>query len=232
MTKLLKNNLFKFCSFNEYSVLNLEQSQLFCNHYSAFNDPFECWCKIQSGIPDPKSERDRFHQAIRTWGFTEADENSALEYYYDYLDQFVVHEIAVDAVVDSARITCFSSEPDNLLMWAHYADGLRGFCIEFDRDILLNNVGNKDVYIIPVRYSNQPPTIETMVHSIANDQIWYNEMAIDEEISLRKHLKNHFPRMYAPTKQCSVNRKNCCLIFIQKCLQLNQKPGVMKRKRA
>jgi hypothetical protein len=29
-------------------------------------------------------------------------------------------------------VACFSAAADNLLLWAHYADGHRGFCLEFD----------------------------------------------------------------------------------------------------
>jgi Protein of unknown function (DUF2971) len=32
-------------------------------------------------------------------------------------------------------ISCFSEVHDNLLMWAHYADSYRGFCMEFRTDI-------------------------------------------------------------------------------------------------
>ena len=38
---------------------------------------------------------------------------------------------------DITRIACFGSEPDNLLMWSRYADGLRGLCLVFDDDELL-----------------------------------------------------------------------------------------------
>jgi Protein of unknown function (DUF2971) len=32
-------------------------------------------------------------------------------------------------------ICCFSETYDNILMWAHYADGHRGFCLEFDTSL-------------------------------------------------------------------------------------------------
>lgn len=52
-------------------------------------------------------------------------------------------ELIVNGVDDSIRhlprgewesqigVACFSSKCDDLLMWAHYADGHRGFCLEF-----------------------------------------------------------------------------------------------------
>ncbi|WFU31299.1 DUF2971 domain-containing protein [Bradyrhizobium brasilense] len=40
-------------------------------------------------------------------------------------------------MADSIRIACFGSERDNLLMWSHYGDGLRGFCIVFDEKLMV-----------------------------------------------------------------------------------------------
>ncbi|ROT94445.1 DUF2971 domain-containing protein [Histidinibacterium lentulum] len=39
---------------------------------------------------------------------------------------------------DGVRIACFGSQRDNLLMWSHYADGLRGFCIVFDENLVVS----------------------------------------------------------------------------------------------
>jgi hypothetical protein len=33
--------------------------------------------------------------------------------------------------VDRAGVACFSALPDDLLMWAHYADKHRGVCLKF-----------------------------------------------------------------------------------------------------
>lgn len=33
--------------------------------------------------------------------------------------------------VDQSRVICFSAIPDNILMWAHYADKHEGYCLEF-----------------------------------------------------------------------------------------------------
>jgi hypothetical protein len=56
-----KNNKYKFSSVNRYSLENLSNCQIYCNHYSAFNDPFECWCIEKTGIPDPENENERYN---------------------------------------------------------------------------------------------------------------------------------------------------------------------------
>ena len=37
-------------------------------------------------------------------------------------------------------ISCFSETWDNLLMYAHYADSFKGFCIEYDFDYIKNKM--------------------------------------------------------------------------------------------
>ena len=38
--------------------------------------------------------------------------------------------------VDKMGILCFSEHCDDILMWSHYSDGHKGFCLEFDRERL------------------------------------------------------------------------------------------------
>lgn len=51
-------------------------------------------------------------------------------------------------------IKCFSENWNNLLMWAHYADGGRGMCVEYNLALLK---GNEPVlrHLYPVHYSSQ-----------------------------------------------------------------------------
>jgi hypothetical protein len=65
-------------------------------------------------------------------------------------------------------VTCFSETVDDLLMWGHYADGHRGFCLEFDTaDPLLGSVKQ-------VRYSDQFPKLDvTAITSKKFDQIMH-----------------------------------------------------------
>lgn len=39
---------------------------------------------------------------------------------------------AIAAKMQHQGIACFSAKVDDLLMWSHYADGHRGFCLEFE----------------------------------------------------------------------------------------------------
>lgn len=52
-----------------------------------------------------------------------------------------------------AKITCFTERPDNILMWAHYADSFKGICIEYDIKRLVGN----DIlhHLYPVLYEKK-----------------------------------------------------------------------------
>jgi Protein of unknown function (DUF2971) len=58
-----------------------------------------------------------------------------------------------NSIVDTTGVTCFfSAEPDNPLMWAHYADNHEGFCIEYEITKEIEDLHE-------VNYSSQHPTV-------------------------------------------------------------------------
>lgn len=80
----------------------------------------------------------------------------------------------------------FGSEPDNLLMWSHYADGLRGFCLVFD-DTEILEASPRNSFAVDVTYVDAPPNADAFVYAICSELIDYNEMAIGEAESQAKH---------------------------------------------
>jgi len=55
------------------------------------------------------------------------------------------------------------------LLWAHYGNSHKGFCIEYDEVKLLDTFSNEDLYTFPVKYSNIPPQIG--LNDIVNNDI-------------------------------------------------------------
>jgi hypothetical protein len=188
MTK--KKNVFKFYRVSDYSINAFGNSQIFCNHYSAFNDPFECWCIPQTGIPHPVNEKERYADVYRAWGFEEADfSQKGVEGLHEYCEQFDnEYAESITQYIDSARIACFSADVSNMLMWSHYTDGLRGFCVEFDPEELVKS--SQRAVILKVRYKRKPEYLDTMVYSVAEDQVDFHEMVIDEELGYHKYVKD------------------------------------------
>lgn len=173
--------LYKYFSVSEYSISNLIRNELYCQNYKAFNDPFECWFILKEGIPDPEKEPDRFDKVCQAWGYEKESNDGFFDDYYLYMEELESYQPNIQKFLNGARISCFSKEIDNLLMWSHYADGLRGFCLEFDESLLMSVETEKEASIIPVLYAMDPPLVDKMLFSLADDQIWYHEMAMEED---------------------------------------------------
>jgi hypothetical protein len=176
--KTPKPGLLKFSGPTEYALENLRNRAIYCQHFVAFNDPFEFWTDFREGIPDLETERGRFIAAISAWGFGEASLDTALENSTEYFESLEDSQPRFKEMVDHIRIACFGSEPDNLLMWSHYADGLRGFCVVFDEDLIVK--AEPKGYITDVAYLDAPPLVDSFVYAVACDQEDYNMRAIEE----------------------------------------------------
>lgn len=179
--------LFKYFRFDEWALSNLRDNKLYLNHHSFFNDPFECQCEIRTGFPILGEDSNRFADVLRAWGFERADDETALEYYDDYVFSLEGAEPDIEYYIDIARITCFSRRPDNLLMWAHYGDGLRGFCIEFDEEVI--NASHENAHVYEIFYADSPSVVDASVMAVLHDQWDYNNEAFVETQALSKCLK-------------------------------------------
>ena len=78
------------------------------------NDPFECAID--------------YNASLKTTGYI--DENP----YYEQLNELYVRDLQAKwwEAHKNLRISCLTKEATNILMWAYYADGQKGICIEFD----------------------------------------------------------------------------------------------------
>lgn len=179
-----QKQLLKFSAPSKYALDNLESGQIFCQHYGAYNDPFEFWSEIATGIPDAKREPERFLSALRTWGFYFDTVEEALgeplvsETVEEYFEECASYVPPFELMRKEMRIACFASQRDNLLMWSHYADGLRGFSVVFDEDSLVS--GRHEAYVLDVAYTDKPPAIDSFIYGLAWDQDWYSHVAIEE----------------------------------------------------
>ena len=54
---------------------------------------------------------------------------------------------------DLAYVSCFSEVSDSQLMWSHYADSHKGFCVQYDLKLLQKDPFKTIKHIFPVMYS-------------------------------------------------------------------------------
>jgi hypothetical protein len=165
--------IYKYLAPSSRSLENLTRRQVIARHYTDFNDPFEFWARVRSGVPDREQDRERYLEAIRVWGGDEELEKETPEFFESLADG----QPDFNILYDYTRIACFASNPTNLLMWSHYADGLRGLCVGFDENELSNS---SDSYLATVRYSDGPPVVDSFIYAVAEDQRDYHRMALAE----------------------------------------------------
>lgn len=136
----LPKKLYKYEAFNTYSITKLKNQQIYFRRPADLNDPFDCAISLKS---TPLSQGD--YQAIYDRFYQEASDKLALQSKYitngAINDKFKrdMDKGIIKAFEDRKRInlfergvSCFSEKYDDILMWSHYADGHKGFCLEFD----------------------------------------------------------------------------------------------------
>jgi len=78
-----------------------------------------------------------------------------------------VAEATIEKFLKTNGVTCFSETNDNLLMWSHYANRGRGFCLEFDTKF------TPFEKIRQVEYSSEFPEIDLTESLLENN---YDEL--------------------------------------------------------
>ena len=119
----------------------LSKGELMFQKPENFNDPFDCY-------PDTFSEA-----PVGTLPHAVIDSVSAT---------------MQRAMGQLHGVACLTPHPDKMLMWSHYGDQHRGFCVGFDSDVLENKVPKNDTGMpayegpIKVNYTSERPSGEAV----------------------------------------------------------------------
>ncbi|WP_298449455.1 DUF2971 domain-containing protein [uncultured Marinobacter sp.] len=159
--------LYKFHSYQDYVVKSIAEGSVYFASRSQFNDPLDCNPPIVA--PTYKRFKQVFSRAISSLSCCGQDfkdfatSEKALEIFYRPLADAKGLAHNVRPLVDRVGVLCLTRRFDHPLMWGHYADGHRGFCIGYNIEesykYLWENVDflyEKSIFIRPVEYSNEP----------------------------------------------------------------------------
>ena len=169
--------LYKYKQGEEYDILNLESDDLLFRNPLEFNDPYDSLINIntikvrnlmvensaQIGISD---FRVLFSNIFKPW----------FDEFQEQLDK------ATEGLKMDLRVACFSECNDSILMWSHYANYHKGFCVEYNYEEL-NTYFEPYGGINPVKYINNIEAFgdEYIIELLKiNSNIEYN--TINEEI--------------------------------------------------
>ena len=134
--------VYKYRSGTDYDLKALENNQYWSSSVEQLNDPCEA-------ITDTKKVKRLLNYIGQKVG---AKTKEDFELINDNTDEVL-------SMDNKMGIYSLSKTPLDELLWAHYANSHKGFCIEYDLDILLKNDGENHIHSFPVLYSNKPPSI-------------------------------------------------------------------------
>jgi hypothetical protein len=150
--------LYRYEKVNHYNMGNLLTSRFFLSPPKNFNDPFDCSIFVGSFKCSDEESINLFNHLMkvafeREMSFLYSISNTAqreemLNKYKTKIEkEYPTKEDKIEAVkkllldnvkqtqneyLEKKGVVCFSETFENILMWSHYTDGHRGYCIEFD----------------------------------------------------------------------------------------------------
>jgi len=136
-----------------------------------FNDPFDCKIHLRYDLEKPDDLR-----KVITKLFVDHEPNSTKEQIDASVEEAFVRVVNPDnqdeiyqtkeEIMDrSLGIFSLAGIHDNILLWSHYGDSHRGFCIEYDIDILKNYfdelLESDNIFVVDtaIKYVSEYPTL-------------------------------------------------------------------------
>lgn len=151
--------LYKYRSIKS-AIAFLKNSSIYFSNYKEFNDPFESACKKKLDFT-PKEYFDAF---LRLGKDFFASAIKAEEIRLGYVNGKDLLRQSTDEILSAFSYYCMAKEPDNILMWSHYADSHKGVCFKYD---LLQDL-ETFLITVPVNYSTEYPDFDTLNGNPAN----------------------------------------------------------------
>jgi hypothetical protein len=169
----LPQRIYKYFPAERQAFNDLRELKVQCQHFDELPNPFELWSVDETTTPLPGTEPERFRRVMRAWGADNGYGNADEEQYLEYVGPICDH--TTDNVKRLTRVSSFCAQQDNLPAWTHRADGLRGFCVEFDTNQLVASVPEEldTVWLLRVRYRARPWRFDPWLFGVVNDQCFH-----------------------------------------------------------
>jgi hypothetical protein len=152
--------LYKYESFSTQSLQNLKNQVIYFGSPLKFNDPYDC--ALSPSIRNiTKNDLERLKLYLSS--NSELESRIRSEYGNTYVDSLreifskekdQILNMLTSGFLQKRGVSCFSERKDSLLMWSHYGDHGKGFCLEFST---ANEMFQK---IRKVRYQDKIPVID------------------------------------------------------------------------
>lgn len=155
--RIVPLRLYKYRAANDFFFNMLETGSLWFSRPADFNDPFDCRLKLNLGN-DKKNLEANLVKAGLMPKFTNAvlrknhrKMMSDPVYYNRFMT--MLHHYVINSRLS---VCCFAENPDNLLLWAHYAASHTGVCLDFS----MHRKGFMYANLLPVQYKYRYPVFD------------------------------------------------------------------------
>lgn len=132
--------LYKYRTVDSAKLL-LENHSIYFSSCMQLNDPFESAINLLTDYT-PQQYYDSFIFAGMT---PQLAKELTRQVFNGTIDGNTIIKQLTENVISSTGYFCMTTKPNNLLMWAHYADGHKGVCLKFD---ILKDL---DSFLVPVK---------------------------------------------------------------------------------
>jgi hypothetical protein len=137
--------LYKYFSKAKYAECIFRHNELYFRNPKTFNDPFDCNPMLTSKRDFNEEDYVKFacqecpdneRQSCEVQAgkiYPTIDKNQKIKEFNEIIKK------DLERSINEIRVLCLSENYNDILMWSHYADGHRGFVLQFDTNALLNN---------------------------------------------------------------------------------------------
>lgn len=185
----LPKRIYKYRQVVPYHLDNLKNDTVWLSSPDSFNDPYDCWLTLPDGVVEASIENAFFNELVKTNELCKViplEQIEVAKKSRDPLRTITANIPRADAEScftrlkgwadlglatlrghrRTTKLCSFSEANDCILMWSHYADHHKGFCVEYDLEIL-NAEHPFRQNLHPVIYSGQlydlRPYFETLM---------------------------------------------------------------------
>lgn len=150
---------------NQYHRLIISKQELFFSGFDSFNDPFDINLPFKDKFDF--SLKDMLLLLSGQYKFSKVEISKVKEKFQDidltssFGEYMKAKNEKFKEMEDNLGILCLASYCDNPLMWGHYGNSQKGFCIGFNREKLIEELGSKidkrKINYSPVKYNKLIP---------------------------------------------------------------------------
>lgn len=146
MIKPVPKILYKYRCFNGRSLSMLANNQIYFASPRDFNDPFDCGAHehmLDDLREDTLEALARAHPDVSPESVTKENTQRFKEAFHQHPEIIQIKEkLKVDheEFLNSEGVLSLSERNDSILMWSHYANDHKGFCIGFENSLGLDGL--------------------------------------------------------------------------------------------